>query len=91
MVEKNGESTPTSFLENHQKPWGNSWLLKRTMVEKNGESTPTSFFENHQKPWGNSWLLKRTMVEKNGESTPTNLAHGLTEKPRSELEDKHWK
>ena len=28
------------FLENHQKPWGNGWLLKRTMAEENGESTP---------------------------------------------------
>ena len=28
------------FLNNRPKPWGNSWLLTRTMVEKNGESTP---------------------------------------------------
>ena len=28
------------LLENHQKPWRNSWCLKRTMAEKNGESTP---------------------------------------------------
>ena len=29
-----------SFSSNHQKPWGSSWCLKRTIVEKNGESTP---------------------------------------------------
>ena len=28
------------FLENHQKPLGNGWVLKRTMAEKIGESTP---------------------------------------------------
>ena len=28
------------FLQNHPKPWENSWFWKRTMVEKNGESTP---------------------------------------------------
>ena len=31
-----------SFFPKKEKntPWGNSWLMKRTMVEKNGESTP---------------------------------------------------
>ena len=31
------------FLENHQKPWGNGWFLKRTMADKNGELTPRVF------------------------------------------------
>ena len=26
-----------SFLENHQKPWGNGWFLKRARAEKNGK------------------------------------------------------
>ena len=31
------------FLENHQKPWGKDWFLKRTMVEKNGGNQPLEF------------------------------------------------
>ena len=30
------------FLENHQQPWGNGRVLKRTMAEKNGKSAPRS-------------------------------------------------
>ena len=26
------------FLENHQKRWGNGWVLTRTMAEKNGNA-----------------------------------------------------
>ena len=37
-------SRDPSFQKATKKPWGNSWLLKRTMVEKKGESTPRVLF-----------------------------------------------